>query len=163
MASVTFPAELGGSGATISDDTSPVTGLAAGGHRARFVPALQQTVAMAMTAKNKAQVAVDESASAYTSKIAAQEAQSHTEQSVAQAQAQVSEASNYSAQSAAQSAAAISAAAAANAALLAIGSAISNGLGAFLVDGNGELIVDYNDGSISNITMSADGEVIIHY
>ena len=40
MASVTFPPEVGGSGLTVTDDANPTTGLANGGHRARFVPAL---------------------------------------------------------------------------------------------------------------------------
>ena len=47
MASVTFPTSLGGSGITVSDDANPNTGLANGGHRTRFVPALQGAVAMA--------------------------------------------------------------------------------------------------------------------
>ncbi|SEM67477.1 phage head spike fiber domain-containing protein [Halomonas caseinilytica] len=47
MASVTFPTRLGGSGITITDDASPETGLANGGHRERFLPALKGTVAMA--------------------------------------------------------------------------------------------------------------------
>ena len=47
MASVTFLPEVGGNGATVTDDTNPTTGLANGGHRARFVPALAQVVAVA--------------------------------------------------------------------------------------------------------------------
>lgn len=47
MASVTFPVSLGGDGSTVTDDASPTTGLANGGHRARFVPALAQFVAVA--------------------------------------------------------------------------------------------------------------------
>lgn len=47
MASVTFPVSLGGDGSTVSDDASPTTGLANGGHRTRFVPALAQLVAVA--------------------------------------------------------------------------------------------------------------------
>lgn len=47
MASVTFPPEVGGSGLTVTDDANPTTGLANGGHRARFVPALAQVVAVA--------------------------------------------------------------------------------------------------------------------
>ena len=54
MAQVTFPVELGGDGSTVSDDTNIETGLAAGGHRDRFVPALAQTVAMASSAKDSA-------------------------------------------------------------------------------------------------------------
>lgn len=47
MAIVTFPIELGGNGLVVSDDTDPVTGLRNGGYLTRFVPALQQTVAVA--------------------------------------------------------------------------------------------------------------------
>ena len=47
MESVTFPPEVGGSGLTVTDDANPTTGLANGGHRAHFVPALAQVVAVA--------------------------------------------------------------------------------------------------------------------
>lgn len=47
MASVTFPPEVGGDGLTVTDDANPTTGLANGGHRARFVPTLSQVVAVA--------------------------------------------------------------------------------------------------------------------
>lgn len=46
MASVTFPPALGGDGSTVTDDANPSTGLANGGHRARFVPSLAQAVAV---------------------------------------------------------------------------------------------------------------------
>jgi hypothetical protein len=46
MTSVTFPSSLGGDNSTVTDDSNPSTGLANGGHRARFVPALAQTVAV---------------------------------------------------------------------------------------------------------------------
>ncbi len=46
MASATFPPALGGDGSTVTDDANATTGLANGGHRARFVPALAQTVAV---------------------------------------------------------------------------------------------------------------------
>lgn len=46
MTAVTFPPALGGDGSTVTDDANPATGLANGGHRARFVPALQQAVAV---------------------------------------------------------------------------------------------------------------------
>lgn len=47
MASVFFDPDAGGDGSTVSDDSNPTTGLASGGHRLRFVPALQQLVAVA--------------------------------------------------------------------------------------------------------------------
>lgn len=57
MAEVTFPPEVGGDGTTISDDSNPNTGLAAGGHRTRFIKALQQLVAVASYVVAKAQEA----------------------------------------------------------------------------------------------------------
>lgn len=50
MTSVTFPPALGGDGSTVTDDANATTGLANGGHRTRFVPALAQIVKMAQTA-----------------------------------------------------------------------------------------------------------------
>lgn len=47
MSSVYFDPALGGDGSTVSDDANPTTGLANGGHRTRFVPALSQTVSVA--------------------------------------------------------------------------------------------------------------------
>jgi hypothetical protein len=46
MTSVTFPTAIGGDGSTVSDDNDPTTGLGNDGHRTRFIPALQQTVAL---------------------------------------------------------------------------------------------------------------------
>lgn len=57
MSSVTFPVDLGGDGSTVTDDANATTGLANGGHRARFVPALAQVVAMAGTAVEAAEAA----------------------------------------------------------------------------------------------------------
>lgn len=47
MASVYFDPAVGGDGSTVTDDANATTGLANGGHRTRFVPALSQTVAVA--------------------------------------------------------------------------------------------------------------------
>lgn len=47
MASVTFSPSVGGDGSTVTDDANATTGLANGGHRTRFVPALAQVVAVA--------------------------------------------------------------------------------------------------------------------
>lgn len=47
MASVYFDPAVGGDGSTVTDDANPTTGLANGGHRTRFVPALSQVVAVA--------------------------------------------------------------------------------------------------------------------
>jgi hypothetical protein len=57
MTSVTFPPALGGDGSTVTDDSNATTGLGNSGHRARFVPALVQTVAMANSALNNATTA----------------------------------------------------------------------------------------------------------
>jgi len=57
MTSVTFPPALGGDGSTVTDDANTSTGLANGGHRTRFVPALAQVVAMAQSALTNAQAA----------------------------------------------------------------------------------------------------------
>lgn len=54
MASVTFPVPLGGDGSVVTDDPSPTTGLGNGGHRARFVPALYQAVAVMQGAVSQA-------------------------------------------------------------------------------------------------------------
>jgi len=47
MASVYFDPAVGGNGTTVTDDSNATTGLANGGHRTRFVPALAQVVAVA--------------------------------------------------------------------------------------------------------------------
>lgn len=57
MTSVTFPVDLGGDGSTVTDDANPSTGLANGGHRTRFVPAMGQVVAMAEAAVTAAEAA----------------------------------------------------------------------------------------------------------
>lgn len=54
MASVTFSAGVGGDGSTVTDDANATTGLANGGHRLRFVPALGQVVAVAANTVTKA-------------------------------------------------------------------------------------------------------------
>lgn len=69
MASVTFSVSVGGDGSTVTDDANATTGLANGGHRTRFVPALGQIVAVASqmvttastVASQSSQVAADTS------------------------------------------------------------------------------------------------------
>lgn len=46
MASVYFDPAVGGDGSIVTDDSNAATGLANGGHRTRFVPALAQLVAV---------------------------------------------------------------------------------------------------------------------
>lgn len=76
MSSVYFDPAVGGDGSTVTDDANPATGLANGGHRARFVPALAQIVAVAAWVKNKAvdMLGWANSASASASAAAASEA-----------------------------------------------------------------------------------------
>lgn len=57
MASVTFSVSVGGDGSTVTDDENATTGLAAGGHRTRFVPCLSQTVAVAANTVTSASAA----------------------------------------------------------------------------------------------------------
>lgn len=64
MASVTFLPEVGGNGSTVTDDANPTTGLANGGHRARFVPALAQVVAVANHVVDTAQDVNDDAVTA---------------------------------------------------------------------------------------------------
>lgn len=79
MASVTFPPALGGDGTTVTDDSNATTGLANGGHRTRFVPAMGQVVVMAQTATTKAGEASTSASEANTAKLAAQAAQAAAE------------------------------------------------------------------------------------
>ena len=67
MASVTFSASVGGDGSTVTDDSSPSTGLDAGGHRTRFVPCLAQTVAVAAYTVGRATAAASSASAAATS------------------------------------------------------------------------------------------------
>lgn len=69
MASVTFPIPLGGDGSTVTDDSNASTGLANGGHRTRFVPALSQVVNIANTFVANASIAAANTASAFRNKL----------------------------------------------------------------------------------------------
>jgi hypothetical protein len=71
MASVTFPAGVGGDGSTVTDDANPTTGLANGGHRTRFVPALSQMVAVAQNTVTQATNAATQATTATTQASAA--------------------------------------------------------------------------------------------
>lgn len=64
MSSAFFDPIVGGDGSTVSDDASPTTGLANGGHRTRFVPALAQVVAVARNVLANADAARAAAASA---------------------------------------------------------------------------------------------------
>ena len=79
MVSVTFPLEVGGSGLTVTDDANPTTGLANNGHRARFVPALAQVVAVAGNTVTKATEAAASALAAANSATAAATSLSETE------------------------------------------------------------------------------------
>jgi type IV secretory pathway TrbL component len=101
MASVTFDTALGGDGSTISDGTNPNTGLANDGHRLRFVPALEQMVAITRTA-------VDNARDAYAARLKATEAASQAQgaQTAAQSSASTATTAAESAAASAQQAAA---------------------------------------------------------
>lgn len=64
MASVYFDPAVGGDGSTVTDDSNPTTGLANGGHRARFVPALAQTIGVGNFVLTKAGEAAADAAEA---------------------------------------------------------------------------------------------------
>ena len=72
MSSVTFSTDLGGDGSTVTDDNDPTTGLDDGGHVYRFVPALAQTVVMARTAADKAEIASDSADAALAARLLAE-------------------------------------------------------------------------------------------
>ena len=71
MTTVTFSSSVGGDGSTVTDDSSPTTGLAGGGHRVRFVPAMAQTVAVAANTVTKAAEASASATAAASSVTAA--------------------------------------------------------------------------------------------
>src|SRR5450631_4509364 len=75
MSSVTFPPEAGG--ATYTDDSNSATGLAAGGHRTRFIPALKavvDTAADMVVKRAEVQAIVDEIAPITTAVAASESA-----------------------------------------------------------------------------------------
>lgn len=71
MSSVTFGLAVGGDGSTVTDGTDPTTGLADGGHRTRFVPALAQVVAVAGFVVATATDAATDAAAAEVARLAA--------------------------------------------------------------------------------------------
>jgi hypothetical protein len=64
---VTFPTDLGGSGATYTDDDDALTGLGNGGYLTRLLPMLSQATVMARTATNSAAAAVNAPGTSATS------------------------------------------------------------------------------------------------
>lgn len=56
MSTVYFDPIVGGDGSTITDDNNPLTGLGAGGHKTRFVPALNNIVNIAKFVTDAAKV-----------------------------------------------------------------------------------------------------------
>lgn len=83
MASVTFLPEVGGNGSTVTDDANPTTGLANGGHRARFVPALAQVVAVANHVVDTAQDVNDDAVTAQQASTDAAQTLQDTQATVA--------------------------------------------------------------------------------
>jgi len=66
MATVYFDPAAGGDGSTVTDDSSPTTGLGSGGHRTRFVPCLSNVVAVGNQAVTKAAEAATSASTATT-------------------------------------------------------------------------------------------------
>ncbi len=71
MASVSFLNAVGGNGSTVTDDANPLTGLRRGGYKIRFVPALEQMVAVASFTVLQATNAAGSAAAALLSQNAA--------------------------------------------------------------------------------------------
>lgn len=170
MGSVTFPPELGGDGSTVTDDANPTTGLAQGGHRTRFVPALAQVVAVAGFVVGRVAAAAESAAEAlgYKNQAAAFASDAAVEAGKSQVEAdralaERNSAETYAANASGSASAAAGSVTAANQALIALNGAITNGLGVFSVNAQGELIVDYDDGVITNLHINANGELIISY
>ncbi|WP_059415618.1 tail fiber domain-containing protein [Cupriavidus basilensis] len=72
MTSVTFTPDVGGDGITIDDSDNPSTGLANGGHRTRFMIALQQFLKLTIWVKTTAQAVLGYRDAAATSAASAQ-------------------------------------------------------------------------------------------
>jgi len=70
-ATVTFLPSVGGDNSTVTDDSNGTTGLANGGHRLRFVPALAQTVAVASNVVSNAVAVAANTAAAAASAASA--------------------------------------------------------------------------------------------
>lgn len=90
MASVFFDPAVGGDGSTVSDDADPLTGLRRAGYKIRFVPALQQMVAVASTVVLQVTAAAGSAASALISANSAELAQANALISANAAAAQAS-------------------------------------------------------------------------
>jgi hypothetical protein len=163
MASVNFDAEVGGDGSTVTDDSNPTTGLGQDGHRARLVPALVQFIAVASWVKNKAILtkAYADRASSALSQVAVSASLASTYKDLAKSYTEaglINEANSHN-----SAAASSSSASAASLALLALSDVLSNGIGAFSVDADGDLNVSYNESTVTNITINSSGELIVTY
>lgn len=170
MAGVTFNEDVGGDGSTVTDDGNASTGLAQDGHRTRFVPALAQIVAVATWVKTTALTVLGYKNSAAASEATALDYKNQAAGSAVSAAAQVTaatgqanDAMNYKTQAGNSASASASSAQAANLAWLGLGDALINGLGVFSVNSEGELIVEYDNGIISNLEINNDGELLITY
>ncbi|WP_280923053.1 glycine-rich domain-containing protein [Paraburkholderia sp. LEh10] len=64
---VTFPANVGGDGSTVTDDSNPTTGLANGGFRARLLPMFTQIINIASWVTGQVTAASQSAANAATS------------------------------------------------------------------------------------------------
>lgn len=122
-----------------------------------------QAAASAATATDKAAQAAASAANVLGQSAIAQEAAISATGSVSLAGAHASAASAATATASAQAASAASAASAANTALLALGNAIANGVGAFGTDADGNLIGSYNEPTVTSMSINASGELLVAY
>lgn len=170
MASVTFSTNRGGDGLVVTDDNDPSTGLGNGGHRLRFVPSLANVVNVASYTLGRADAAEVSAGNSLNSSLSSMfYATSATQQANAAANSR-DLASSYAqtaltrqTEASNSAGAASSYASSANASLLALSDVLSNGIGAFSVDANGDLSVSYNEPTVTNLTIDAAGELIVTY
>ncbi len=95
--------------------------------------------------------------------LLSQEARALAQTAASTAVASAQEAGGFAVQAFYDRIAASSSAMAANTALLALGDALVNGIGAFSVDADGNLVVQYNDAVIDDVQIDANGNFLITY
>lgn len=163
MASVTFGTGIGGDGLVVTDDNDPSTGLGNGGHRARFVPALVNTVNITNYAAGRATASQNSANAALNSanEALSSSAVSTINKDLTNSYSQTAFTSQIEAGNSASGA--NSSATAANLSLLALSDVLSNGIGAFSVDNNGDLSVSYNTPTVSSLTINSSGELLVTY
>ncbi len=98
MTAVTFSSSVGGDGSTVSDDSSPTTGLAGYGYVTRLVPAFAQIVAVANFVVGRANAAASSASAAASSASTASTKATEAASSAATASTKATEAANSAAQ-----------------------------------------------------------------